>query len=173
MSRANGKIDAFGGIDATEVGTYSLTTGSSTANGLITGNWTLSGGSRLTATYADLAEYYEGDQAYEPGTVLMFGGEKEVTLAENETFRIAGVVSTNPAYLMNEGCAGNKVAVALQGRCPVKVKGPTRKGDLMISAGDGFAKAAEIQPQVGTVLGKAVEDFHGEEGVIEIAIGRL
>lgn len=142
-------------------------------NGAIKGNWILSGGSRLQATYADLAEYYEGDQVYEAGTVLMFGGEKEVTLAENETFRIAGVVSTNPAYLMNAECPGNKVAVALQGRCPVKVKGPTRKGDLMISAGDGFAKASEIQPQVGTVLGKALENFDGEEGVIEIAIGRL
>ena len=142
-------------------------------NGTVTGNWTLTAGSRLQATYADLAEYYEGDQIYEAGTVLMFGGEKEVTLAENETFRIAGVVSTNPAYLMNAECPGNKVAVALQGRCPVKVKGTVRKGDMMVSAGDGFAKATTVAPQMGTVLGKSLVDFDGEEGVIEIAIGRL
>jgi len=143
------------------------------AIGYLSGNWLLTNFSKLQATYADLAEYYEGDQVYEAGTVLMFGGDKEVTLAENETFRIAGVVSTNPAYLMNAECPGNKVAVALQGRCPVKVKGPVSKGDMMVSAGNGFAKATITAPQMGTVLGKSLENFDGEEGVIEIAIGRL
>ena len=74
---------------------------------------------------------------------------------------------------MNAECPGNKVAIALQGRCPVKVKGTVRKGDMMVSAGDGFAKATTVAPQMGTVLGKSLVDFDGEEGVIEIAIGRL
>ena len=168
------KYGLFNEIFTTEIhaGTDQASSDANT-NGAIVGNWLLGSGSRLQATYADLAEYYEGDQVYEAGTVLMFGGEKEVTLAENETFRIAGVVSTNPAYLMNAECPGNKVAIALQGRCPVKVKGTVRKGDMMVSAGDGFAKATTVAPQMGTVLGKSLVDFDGEEGVIEIAIGRL
>lgn len=150
-----------------------LTTGANTTAGTVTGNWTLTAGSRLQATYADLAEYYEGDKIYEPGTVLEFGGEKEVTLAGEETFKLAGVVSTNPAYVMNSECQGNKVAIALQGRCPVKVKGPVSKGDMMVSAGNGYAKATIIAPKIGTVLGKSLENFTGDEGVIEIAVGRL
>ena len=150
-----------------------ISTGANTTAGTVTGNWTLTAGSRLQATYADLAEYYEGDQIYEAGTVLEFGGEKEVTLAKEETFKLAGVVSTNPAYVMNSECPGHAIAIALQGRCPVKVKGPVSKGDMMVSAGNGYAKATIIAPKIGTVLGKSLENFAGEEGVIEIAVGRL
>ena len=149
-----------------------LTVGSNTNTGTITGNWTLSTGSKLQATYADLAEYYEADQEYEPGTILMFGGDKEVTIAEDATTRVAGVVSTNPAYVMNAGCAGLSVAVALQGRVPTKVRGLIRKGDMMVSGGNGFARPS-LSPQMGTVIGKALEDFDGIEGVIEVAVGRL
>jgi hypothetical protein len=149
-----------------------LTTGANTNAGNITGNWTLTAGSRLQATYADLAEYYESDQPYEPGTVLQFGGSKEVTLAEDGTTRVAGVVSTDPAYVMNSGCEGDAVALALQGRVPTKVRGTIRKGDLMISGGNGFARPA-VSPTVGTVIGKALQDFDGIEGIIEVAVGRL
>ena len=149
-----------------------ITTGANTNPGDITGNWTLTAGSRLQATYADLAEYYEADQSYEPGTVLAFGGEKEVTLAEDGTARVAGVVSTDPAYVMNSGCDGIAVAIALQGRVPTKVRGVIHKGDIMVSGGNGFARPS-VSPQVGTVIGKALENFDGVEGVIEIAIGRL
>lgn len=149
-----------------------LTTGSSSNAGTITGNWSLSSGSKLQATYADLAEYYEADQEYEPGTVLEFGGEKEVTLAQDGTTRVAGVVSTDPAYAMNAKCPGIAVALALQGRVPTKVRGTIRKGDMMVSAGNGYARPWN-NPQMGTVIGKALENFDGIEGVIEVAVGRL
>jgi hypothetical protein len=149
-----------------------LSSGANTTAGTITGNWSLSAGSRLTATYADLAEYYEADVKYLPGTVLMFGGEKEVTLAEDGTSKVAGVVSTNPAYVMNATCPGLLTAVALQGRVPCKVRGKISKGDMLISGGNGFARPNQF-PSMGTVIGKALEDFDGYEGVIEVAIGRL
>ena len=155
------------------VGATALTTGANTTAGTITGNWGLSSGSKLTATYADLAEYYEADQHYEPGTVLAFGGNKEVTIAEDGTTRVAGIVSTNPAYVMNSACKGeHTVALALQGRVPCKVRGNIKKGDMLISAGYGFARPAPF-PVIGTVIGKSLENFEGVEGVIEVAVGRL
>jgi hypothetical protein len=152
--------------------TTQITAGANTTAGNITGNWTLTTGSRLTATYADLAEYYEADEKYLPGTVLMFGGEKEVTLADDGTSRVAGVVSTNPAYVMNSTCPGLLTAVALQGRVPCKVRGKISKGDMLISGGNGFARPNQF-PSMGTVIGKALENFDGYEGVIEVAVGRL
>lgn len=154
------------------VQTTTITTGANTTTGNITGNWLLTAGSQLEATYADLAEYYEADQPYEPGTVLMFGGEKEVTLASDETTKVAGVVSTDPAYVMNAGCPGHAVTIALQGRVPVKVRGYIQKGDMMVSAGNGFARPTH-SPKLGTIIGKSLENFSGTEGVIEIAVGRL
>lgn len=161
-----------GTIGAASVLTPALTTGANTTAGTITGNWTLTTGSRLQATYADLAEYYEADDIYIPGTVLMFGGDKEVTLAEDGTNRVAGVVSTNPAYVMNSTCPGLLTAIALQGRVPCKVRGKIKKGDMLISGGNGYARPNQF-PTIGTVIGKALEDFDGYEGVIEVAVGRL
>ncbi len=152
--------------------TAQITTGSSSTLGTITGNWTLAAGSRLQSTYADLAEYYDADDSYLPGTVLMFGGPNEVTLADDETRKVAGVVSTSPAYVMNINCTGLMTPVALQGRVPCKVKGKISKGDMMVSAGNGYAKAIN-DPVLGSVIGKALEDFDGITGVIEIAVGRL
>ena len=149
-----------------------LSTGANTTSGSITGNWTLTTGSRMQATYADLAEYYEADDIYEPGTVLMFGGEKEVTIADDGTSKVAGVVSTNPAYVMNSTCPGLLTAIALQGRVPCKVRGKISKGDMLISGGNGFARPNQF-PSMGTVIGKALQDFDGYEGVIEVAVGRL
>jgi len=95
-------------------------------------------GRATSAEYADLAENYVADNLYEPGTVLAFGGEFEVTLAEDETRAVAGIVSTNPAYLMNSECKGKYVtALALEGRVPCKVRGKIRKGDLLTSGGNG------------------------------------
>jgi hypothetical protein len=149
-----------------------LTTGANTTAGSITGNWSLTAGSRLTATYADLAEYYTADAQYAPGTVVEFGGMEEVTIAEDSTARVAGVVSTNPAYAMNSQCVGEHVvAIALQGRVPCKVRGTIRKGDMLISGGNGFARPAS-SPIMGSVIGKALSDFTGE-GIIEVAVGRL
>ena len=149
-----------------------LTTGGNTTAGNITGNWTLTSGSQLNATYADLAEYYEADAEYAPGTVLEFGGDKEVTIAQDGTTRVAGVVSTNPAYGMNAKCPGLAIPIALQGRVPTKVRGVVRKGDMMVSAGNGYARPWN-NPQMGTVIDKALQNFDGIEGVIEVAVGRL
>jgi hypothetical protein len=155
------------------VGATTLTAGSNVTVGTITGNWSLSSGSRLNATYADLAEYYEADKPYESGTVVEFGGFKEVTIAEDGTTRVAGVVSTNPAYVMNSQCKGDYiVALALQGRVPCKVRGTVRKGDMLVSAGEGYARPM-IHPYIGSVIGKSLENFDGVEGIIEVAVGRL
>ena len=165
-------VSTAGAVVTGALTTNNITTGSNTTVGNITGNWLLTAGSQLEATYADLAEYYEADNHYDPGTVLEFGGEKEVTLAEDGTSRVAGVVSTNPAYAMNANCKGITAAIALQGRVPTKVRGTIRKGDMMVSGGNGFARPSSA-PQMGTVIGKALENFNGIEGVIEIAVGRL
>lgn len=152
--------------------TTNLTSGANTTLGYLTGNWQLTAGSRLNATYADLAEYYEADTSYEPGTVLEFGGDKEVTLAEDGTNKVAGVVSTDPAYVMNMKCKGEHiVALALQGRVPTKVRGTIHKGDMLVSGGDGYARPSSA-PHMGTVIGKSLENFTGE-GIIEVAVGRL
>jgi hypothetical protein len=169
---SNGNVANYLPTFTGTVGATALTTGANTTAGTITGNWTLTSGSRLQAAYADLAEYYEADRDYEPGTVLEFGGDKEVTLAQDGTTRVAGVVSTDPAYAMNATCQGIAVAIALQGRVPTKVRGTIRKGDMMVSAGNGFARPWN-NPAMGTVIGKALENFDGIEGVIEIAVGRL
>ena len=127
-----------------------------------------------TALYADLAEKYVADAEYAPGTVLVFGGTHEVTVdAVDSDSRVAGVVSTDPGFLMNEGLATEfTAAVALTGRVPCFVVGPVRKGDLMVSAGLGRARA-EANPRVGTVIGKALENFDGAEGTIEVVVGRF
>ena len=125
------------------------------------------------ALYADLAEMYTADQLYGPGTVVQFGGTQEITQAVAGTTRVAGIVSTNPAYLMNDSYTGSHVtAVALTGRVPCKVVGPVAKGDMMIAAENGHA-AACASPTLGSVVGKALEDFAGETGVIEVVAGRL
>jgi filamentous hemagglutinin len=127
-----------------------------------------------SAQYADLAEMYEADGVIESGTVVEFGGAREVTACGTDgSKRIAGVVSTNPSYIMNAGLQGdNVVAVALTGRVPVKVTGTVRKGDMMVAAGGGRARA-EANPAVGSVIGKALADFDGAEGTIEVVVGRL
>ena len=143
------------------VGTL-LTTGGSSTQGNITGNWLLTGGSRLQATYADLAERFESDQWYEPGTVVQFGGEKEITAVREElSTDVFGVVSDSAAYLMNAGAGSNIThpAIAISGRVPVKVIGKVKKHDRLVSAGNGMARAAkknEILPF--TVIGRSLED---------------
>jgi hypothetical protein len=126
-----------------------------------------------SAQYADLAEKYVADADYAPGTVVVFGGSAEVTVdAADADSRVAGVVSTNPAYIMNDGLSAPFVAaVALTGRVPCLVTGTVRKGDLMVTAGLGRARA-EADPRVGTVIGKALEDHDGQgEGTIELVVG--
>jgi hypothetical protein len=126
-----------------------------------------------TALYADLAEKFLADQLYGPGTVLVFGGEKEVTESTTDAdYRVAGVVSTNPSYIMNSGLGGDyAVELALQGRVPCAVIGPVAKGDLIVSAPNGRARAVK-SAAAGTIIGKSLENFNGEFGVVEIVVGR-
>jgi hypothetical protein len=128
-----------------------------------------------TAQYADLAENYTSDSDYAPGTVLVFGGEAEVTQsATSHDTRIAGVVSTNPAYLMNGAEPG--IAVALQGRVPCRVLGPVAKGDrLVASQHPGIAQ--KLNPDLyepGCIIGKALQAIDSTDiSIIEVVVGRL
>ena len=177
---AVGAITSTSTITCTGIQAQTLTTGGNTTAGTITGRWTLSGTSpnesRLQATYsADLAENYEGDKLYEVGTVLVFGGDKEVTVtaAKGDT-RVAGVVSNTAAFTMYEACPGLKNLVALQGRVPCRVVGKISKGDILITSGiPGVAVAATGDVKVGTVVGKALVAYDSDHiGTIEIAVGR-
>jgi hypothetical protein len=128
------------------------------------------------AQYADLAEKYVADDAYEPGTVVVFGGENEITVCtEKGDRKVAGVVSTKPAFIMNGDLEGdNIIDLALQGRVPCKVIGTVRKGDMLVtSAVPGYA-IVDNDPKIGTVIGKAVENKDDDgKGVVEVVVGRL
>lgn len=127
-----------------------------------------------SAQYADLAESYLADTDYEPGTVVCFGGKFEVTVTDLDSdTAVAGIVSTAPAYEMNAALTGDHVCkVGLTGRLPCRVKGPVRKGSLLVSAGGGYARA-EIAPRPGTIVGKSLQNFDGESGTIEVVVGRF
>jgi hypothetical protein len=154
--------------------TTNITTGANTTAGTITGNFSLSAGSRLNATYADLAERYVADAAYEPGTVLVFGGSKEVTVTgEVSSRKVAGVVSTNPAYLMNSECQGEYVVdLALIGRVPCKVMGPVCKGDLIVTSENTGYGMVNNEAPAGSIIGKSLEFMNELDGVVEILVGR-
>jgi trimeric autotransporter adhesin len=131
-------------------------------------------GFATSAAYADLAEKYLADTDYPAGTVVVFGGEQEVTTTEiDHDSRVAGVISTNPAYLMNSESTG--VPVALTGRVPCHVQGPVDKGDLLVTSNiPGVAQrlvADKFQP--GCVIGKSLECImHDEIKLIEVVVGR-
>jgi len=131
-------------------------------------------GESTSAQYADLAENYTADSDIVPGFVVCFGGDAEVTMQfEDHSTNIAGIVSTNPAHLMNSECAGEYVvAVALIGRVPCMVSGPVKQGDLLVSAGNGMARA-EANPKLASIIGRAVESFNGEQGIVEVLVGRV
>jgi len=135
---------------------------------------TVFSGKATTAQYADLAENYVADADYEPGTVVIFGGEKEITVTDvHQDTRMAGIISTNPAYLMNSTIDG--LPVALTGRVPCKVVGAIRKGDRLVSSGiKGVATVLDpTKYQPGCIIGKALEDYDSDKvGVIEVAVGR-
>ena len=119
------------------------------------------------AKYADLAEKYAADEEIEAGTVVMFIGEGKLAPCNIENHvGVAGIVSTNPGYLMNSALEGG-VALALAGRVPTKVTGVVQAGDLMVAAANGMAMANN-SPAIGTVIGKAIEANEGGDGVIEV-----
>jgi hypothetical protein len=187
---SGGNLTTAGQVSATGNGTFgniTVGTGSVTAGSIINGNANGVGNIGTSSTYfntvfakatsaqyADLAENYVADAEYAPGTVVVFGGDAEVTIADasNDT-RVAGVVSTQPSYLMNSTQEGEfVVAVALTGRVPCQVTGTVRKGDLMVSAGNGTAMANN-EARSGTIIGKALENFDGDTGTIEVVVGRF
>jgi hypothetical protein len=164
-------------------------------DGQYTGDFTVSGditaqGGDVTATrfngtatyalYADLAERYAADAPYEEGTVVMFGGEAEVTSAQGYgSTKIAGVVSTKPAFAMNEA-AGNSEThpyIALQGRVPCKVMGTVSKGDMLVASEvSGIATAwtdSTTDPRMTAYVGIAIEDKTTDAvGYIEVKVGK-
>jgi hypothetical protein len=161
LSNANVAGGRFAGsIFPASVTTGNITTGANTTAGSLTGNWTLTAGSRLLATYADLAERFEADAYYDAGTVVELGGDKEITSVKYELSEdIFGVISDTAAYLMNSG-AGNDIThppVAMTGRVQVKVTGIIKKGDRLVSAGNGIARAAKVSEATAfNVIGRAL-----------------
>jgi len=133
-------------------------------------------GTATSAQYADLAENYLADADYEEGTVLVFGGNDEVTLTNTKgNTRVAGVVSTNPAHLMNSNLEGEHVtALALQGRVPCKVLGQVAKGDMLVTASIPGYAIVNNSPGVGQVIGKAVGAKSDDgKGIVEVVVGRV
>jgi hypothetical protein len=165
-------VDSAGTSEAVFVDTANYTYNAST-NTLSVPNIT---GNASSANYADLAEKYLADFAYEPGTVLVFGGTNEVTQnTVKGDRRVAGVVSTNPAYLMNSQLEGDTVVdLALQGRVPCKVIGQVQKGDILVTSDVPGYAIVDNDPKIGTVIGKAVgTKLDNDKGVVEVVVGRV
>jgi hypothetical protein len=166
-------LPTYGGnILTVQTQATTLTTGANTTAGTITGNWTLSSGSRLQSTYADLAERFEADTYYDAGTVVELGGDKEITAVQYElSDDVFGVVSATAGYIMN-GAAGSDEThppIAVGGRVQVKVLGKIRKGQRLVSAGKGVARAAlPGEATAFNIIGRALENKTTDElGAIE------
>jgi hypothetical protein len=138
------------------------------ANGVISGT-------QINANYADVAERFAADEIYVPGTVVELGGVAEITRSVEElSENVFGVISTRAAYLMNSGAGTDEThpPIAMTGRVPVRVTGMIRKGDRLVSAGNGLARAA--QPGEATafnVIGRALEGrTDTSEGTVEAIV---
>ena len=159
-----------GSISPSQDATYDL--------GTATEQWNVIYGHTVEATYADLAERYSADAPYEPGTVLVFGGEAEITTTTMiADTKVVGIVSTDPALKMNSA-AGNSQThpyIALKGRVPCKVIGKVEKGDLLVTSDrPGYAKTSLGVPMIGTVIGKAIEAKPGTgEGIVEVFVSMM
>jgi hypothetical protein len=132
-------------------------------------------GTSTSAKYADLAERFESDAEYPAGTVVELGGEKEITEAKSDlSDTVFGVISTRAAYLMNSQAGDNAThpPVAMSGRVPVRVVGCVNKGDRLVSAGNGLARAAQSGEYTSfNVIGRAlVSKTTEDEGMIEAIV---
>ena len=129
-------------------------------------------GTATQARYADLAEKYSGPEDLVPGDVVCFGGDLEVMACEDDSHHaVAGVVSTDPAFMMNSEADGHYVALC--GRVPCKVTGPVAKGDLMVSSSvKGHAKA-DNNAVAGRIIGKAIGSSEGGQAVIEVLVNMM
>ena len=127
-------------------------------------------GTSTAAQYADLAENFRPDNSYTPGTVVALGGVEEITAVNEElSDRVFGVVSSQPAYLMNSSQEGG-APVAVAGRVPVRVIGQVNKGDRLVSAGNGVARAAGEEESINAfnVIGRSIETKTTfDEGTVE------
>jgi hypothetical protein len=176
-SYSNANVQALlpvynGAILATTITATALTTGANTTAGTMTGNFTLTAGSRLQSTYADLAERFEADAFYDAGTVVEMGGDKEITAVQYDLSEdVFGVVSTTAGYLMNAmaGADDTHPAIAVGGRVQVKVTGKVKKGQRLVSAGNGMARAAlPGEATAFNIIGRALEDkITTEVGTVE------
>lgn len=138
------------------------------ANGTVAGN-------QVNANYADVAERFAADEAYEAGTVVELGGANEITRVTSDlSDKVFGVISTRAAYLMNSNAGNDEThpPVAMTGRVPVKVVGTINKGDRLVSAGNGVARAA--QPGEATafnVIGRSLNaKLDAAEGTVEAIV---
>ena len=130
-----------------------------------------------SAQYSDLAELYCADKQYTPGTVVEFGGDEEITIStESHSPRVAGIISTNPSYLMNSTLnRANSVKVALTGRVPCHIIGTVQKGDRLVASDiPGVAQKLDLSKyEPGCIIGKSLENYDSTEvGIIEVAVGR-
>jgi hypothetical protein len=132
-------------------------------------------GTATAARYQDLAEFYRADADYDPGTVLIFGGDSEVTVSNTlSDTRLAGVVTTDPGFIMGKDMEGVRACIALQGRVPCKVVGRVKKGEMLTTSAVAGHATRALDPKIGTIIGKALEDKdYSEAGVIEVAVGRV
>ena len=186
-------LQVNGEIISLNTGDAFSTPGNITSNGILTSNIYNTGGNTAnigsdtepfgtvfalatSALYADLAEMYSSDSHYAPATVLEFGGEAEVTTTTHAvSSKVAGVVSTQPAYVMNQ-CQKGKftVALALAGRVPCQVIGTVKKGDLIVSSDvPGVGKTLDDEEfKPGCVIGKALENYNSTDvGIIQVVVG--
>jgi hypothetical protein len=163
-------------IDLSAVGQSILPSANLTYNlGSPSAYWNNVYGTAIHAQYADLAERFEADTEYSPGTVVELGGPAEITAAVEElSENVFGVISTKAAYLMNSGAGTNQThpPIAVQGRVPVKVTGRIRKGDRLVSAGNGIARAgSRSEITAWNVIGRALENkLDDGEGIIEAVV---
>jgi hypothetical protein len=162
LTGSNAIVQFSGNIAPGRVTTQVITAGANTTAGNITGNWTLTAGSRFNATYADLAERFEADAYYDAGTVVEMGGDKEITAVQYELSEdVFGVVSDTAAYLMNAGAGDDNThpPIAVGGRVKVKVNGIVKKGQRLVSAGNGIARAAKSgEATAFNIIGRALEN---------------
>jgi hypothetical protein len=173
-------IASMYGVDLTvskvispNITTTGITTGDSATQGIITGTWSLSAGSTLSSTYADLAENYKANDTYSPGQVMEFGGDAEITMCNTDmSTKVAGIISTAPAFLLNDQyeIEGYTYSLALTGRVPCYVQGVVNKGDMLVSAGGGCARA-ELNPKPGTIIARAIDSTENG-GMIEVQVCR-
>lgn len=140
-----------------------------------TAYWNNFYGTAIHAQYADLAERFESDTPYDAGTVVELGGVAEITAAVEElSENVFGVISTRAAYLMNASAGSDQThpPIAVQGRVPVKVIGQVKKGDRLVSAGNGIARAGKrSEISSWNVIGRALENKMDDGlGVIEAVV---